>query len=140
MDSGIKKIEYNNVVYSTIFDLGSIEEGLDFITDDKSFIQVGTWSYKAGKVLDAHYHNEFERKSLRTQEVVLVLEGLITCNLFTEKGEFISSHKIEKNQLIIQYQGIHEYQIDKDSKILEIKNGPYFGPEKDRTRVNVRKN
>ena len=27
-----------------------------------------------------------------------------------------------------------------DSKVLEVKNGPYHGPEKDRTRVNVKKN
>ena len=25
-----------------------------------------------------------------------------------------------------------------NSKVLEIKNGPYFGPDKDRTRVNIR--
>jgi hypothetical protein len=44
------------------------------------------------------------------------------------------------NCLIIQYQGVHEYEIDiEDSKILEVKNGPYFGPEKDRTRVDVKK-
>ena len=64
---------------------------------------------------------------------------MITCNLYTQKGEFITSEKVEKNHLIIQYQGIHEYEIDKDSKILEVKNGPYFGPEKDRTRVDVKK-
>jgi len=139
VDSEIKNIIYNNELYSTIFDTANIKEGLDFLTNDESFIQVGTWSYKKGKVLDAHFHNEFERKAFRTQEIVFVLDGMITCNLYTQQGEFITSEKIEKNQLIIQFQGIHEYEIDKDSKILEVKNGPYFGPEKDRTRVDVKK-
>ena len=139
MDSEIKNIIHNNELYSTIFDTTKIKEGLDFLTNNESFIQVGTWSYKKGKVLDAHFHNEFERKAFRTQEVVFVLDGMITCNLYTQKGEFITSEKVEKNHLIIQYQGIHEYEIDKDSKILEVKNGPYFGPEKDRTRVDVKK-
>ena len=85
-----------------------------------------------------HYHNTFERKSYITQEVVLVLEGSIVCNLYTTQGEFISSEEINQGQLIVQFQGIHEYEIKKDSKVLEIKNGPYFGPEKDRTRVNVK--
>ena len=90
------------------------------------------------KILDAHYHNTFERKSYITQEVVLVVQGSIVCNLYTIEGEFITSEEINQGQLIIQYQGIHEYEIKKDSKVLEIKNGPYFGPEKDRTRINVR--
>ena len=40
---------------------------------------------------------------------------------------------------IIQYEGIHEYEMIEKSKVLEVKNGPYFGPDKDRTRVNVKK-
>ena len=137
-NKNIKNIIYNDKLYSSIFDLNNISEGLDFLTNDESFIQVGTWKYEKGKILDAHYHNTFERKSFITQEVVLVLEGSIICNLYTKDGNFIATEEINQNQLIIQYQGIHEYEIMKDSKILEIKNGPYFGPDKDRTRVNIR--
>ena len=137
-NKNIKNIIYNDELYSSIFDLNNISEGLDFLTNDESFIQVGTWKYEKGKILDAHYHNTFERKSFITQEVVLVLEGSIICNLYTKDGNFIATEEINQNQFIIQYQGIHEYEIMKDSKILEIKNGPYFGPDKDRTRVNIR--
>ena len=135
----IINIVHKDILYSTIFDLQNINDGLDFITEDDSFIQVGTWNYKKGRILQAHYHNKFERKAYRTQELVFVVDGEITCNLYTEGGDFFKSLKIFKNQLIIQYQGVHEYVIDEDSKILEVKNGPYFGTEKDRTRINVKK-
>ena len=46
----------------------------------------------------------------------------------------------ETGMMIVQYQGVHEYEMIEDSKVLEVKNGPYHGPEKDRTRVNVKKN
>tara|TARA_B100000287_G_scaffold134117_2_gene126064 strand:- start:218 stop:643 length:426 start_codon:yes stop_codon:yes gene_type:complete len=137
-EQNIKNITFKDELYSSVFDLKNIKEGLDFITSDNSFIQVGTWDYQEGKILDAHYHNTFERKSYITQEVVLVVQGSIVCNLYTIEGQFITSEEINQGQLIIQYQGIHEYEIKKDSKVLEIKNGPYFGPEKDRTRINVR--
>ena len=137
-NKNIKNISHNDELYSSIFDLNNINEGLDFLTNNDSFVQVGTWKYEKGKILDAHYHNTFERKSYITQEVVLVLEGTIICNLYTTDGEFIASEKIKENQLIIQFQGIHEYEILENSKVLEIKNGPYFGPDKDRTRVNIR--
>ena len=132
------KIYHDNVLYAAIFNLDNISDGLDFITSDEEFIQVGTWSYKKGKVLDAHYHNTFERSANKTQEMVLVLSGKIICNLYTETGEFISTHDIDKNKIIIQFNGVHEYEIIEDSKVIEVKNGPYLGPEKDRTRVNVR--
>ena len=137
-NKNIKNISHNDELYSSIFDLNNINEGLDFLTNNDSFVQVGTWKYEKGKILDAHYHNTFERKSYITQEVVLVLEGKIICNLYTTNGEFIASEEIRENQLIIQFQGIHEYEILDNSKVLEIKNGPYFGPDKDRTRVNIR--
>ena len=137
-NKNIKNISHNDELYSSIFDLNNINEGLDFLTNNDSFVQVGTWKYEKGKILDAHYHNTFERKSYITQEVVLVLEGKIICNLYTTNGEFIASEEIRENQLIIQFQGIHEYEILENSKVLEIKNGPYFGPDKDRTRVNIR--
>lgn len=137
-EQNVKNITFKDELYSSVFDLKNIKEGLDFITSDNSFIQVGTWDYQEGKILDAHYHNTFERKSYITQEVVLVVQGSIVCNLYTIEEEFITSEEINQGQLIIQYQGIHEYEIKKDSKVLEIKNGPYFGPEKDRTRINVR--
>ncbi len=134
----VKKIYHDNVLYAAIFNLDDISDGLDFITSDEEFIQVGTWNYKKGKVLDAHYHNTFERSANKTQEMVLVLSGKIICNLYTETGEFISTHEIDKNNIIIQFNGVHEYEIIEDSKVIEVKNGPYLGPEKDRTRVNVR--
>jgi hypothetical protein len=137
-NKNIKNISHNDELYSSIFDLNNRNEGLDFLTNNDSFVQVGTWKYEKRKILDAHYHNTFERKSYITQEVVLVLEGKIICNLYTTDGEFIASEEIRENQLIIQFQGVHEYEILDKSKVLEIKNGPYFGPDKDRTRVNIR--
>ena len=115
-------------------------EGLDFLTNDESFIQVGTWNYKKDKILDAHFHNYFDRSSYRTQEVVYVLQGKIKCNLYEEDATYIDSAIVESGMIIVQYQGVHEYEMIEDSRVLEVKNGPYHGPDKDRTRVNVRQN
>ena len=126
--------------FASIHNFNEMDEGLSFLTKDESFIQVGTWNYEKNKILDAHYHNYFERNSYRTQEVVIVLEGKIRCNLFSEEGEEVYTAELKKGELIIQFEGVHEYEILENSKVIEVKNGPYFGPEKDRTRINVRKN
>ena len=133
----IKEIFREEELVAQVFDLLNIPEGLDFLTEDGSFIQVGTWNYKMKTKLPAHFHNDFERTSMRTQEVVIVLSGKIKCNLYTKKGELIDSVILDQNKIIIQYADVHEYELLEDSKVLEVKNGPYFGPDKDRTRVDV---
>jgi cupin fold WbuC family metalloprotein len=131
----MKKILFNNEVISILVDLQDAKEGLDFFSTDNDFIQVGSWNYKKGKVLPLHFHNKFERTSERTAECVFVLSGKVECKLYSEEGEFIETVLIESGQLIIQLSQAHEYTILEDSIVLEVKNGPYFGPEKDRTRI-----
>ena len=68
------------------------------------------------------------------------MQGKIKCNLYEEDTTYIDSAVVESGMMIVQYQGVQEYEMIEDSKILEVKNGPYYGPDKDRTRINVRKN
>lgn len=139
-ENKIQNIYFENDLYASVFNVENISEGLNFLTTDDSFIQVGTWNYEKGKSLEPHYHNYFERSSYRTQEVVYVVKGQIKCFLYKEDTTFIESVILKQGNLIIQFKGVHEYEIIEDSSVLEFKNGPYFGPEKDRTRVNVKKN
>ena len=53
VSENVTQIIFNNELYSSIFDLKNIKEGLDFFTSDDAFIQVGTWNYQEGKILDA---------------------------------------------------------------------------------------
>ena len=65
-DKHIKHITSNGEIYASIFDISKMPEGLDFLTNDESFIQVGTWNYKKDKILDAHFHNYFDSCLLYT--------------------------------------------------------------------------
>ncbi|MAU54858.1 MAG: hypothetical protein CMC29_03485 [Flavobacteriaceae bacterium] len=131
----MKKIIADDIHIASIVTPNLSSEGLSFLTDDENFIQVGIWNYKKGKRLETHFHNTFSREATKTNESVYVVEGKIKCNLYFENGDFISSHIINKGEMIIQFNGAHEYFIVEDSVVIENKNGPYFGPEKDRTRI-----
>ena len=131
----MKKIIADDIHIASIVTPTLSSEGLSFLTDDENFIQVGIWNYKKGRRLETHFHNTFSREAMKTNESVYVVEGKIKCNLYFENGDFISSHIINKGEMIIQFNGAHEYFIEEDSIVIENKNGPYFGPEKDRTRI-----
>ena len=138
MDSKfVNEIVVDSVHYCTIVKPNSSSEGLNFITSDDKSMQVGVWNYKKGKELEPHYHNNFERSADITPESVYVSKGKILVKVYTKDKELILEEKLNSGEMIIQFYGIHEYIMLEDSIVIETKNGPYFGPEKDRTRVEI---
>lgn len=131
----VEKIIHNDIHFATIIRASLAPDGLSFLTEDENFIQIGIWNYEKGKRLETHYHNTFDRNATKTNESVYVVSGVIKCNLYFENGEFVSSHIIKEGEMIVQFNGAHEYFIEEDALVIENKNGPYFGPEKDRTRI-----
>ena len=136
----INKIIHRGKLYATYFNVQDDEEGLSFISEENEFIQVGLWNYKPKKVLPAHYHNEYSREATRTCETIYVVKGKIKCNLYTKSGSIVESFILKENEMAIQIYGVHEYEILEEALVIETKNGPYFGPEIDRKRINVKKN
>ena len=51
--------------------------GLDFLTNENEFIQVGTWNYEKDRILPRHYHNEVDRISNKTNELIIIKKGSI---------------------------------------------------------------
>ena len=109
--------------------------GLQFLTDDHQFLQIGTWWYDKGKVLDRHHHNVVERKSNLTQECVIVISGTMKVDIYDDLQNFIESFEIKAGELAFFEAGGHGYEIlSDDTKIIETKNGPFLGLDKDKTR------
>jgi len=133
----IKEINFENQLYAFVCSLNDVDEGLEFLSNNTDFIQLGTWNYKKNFSTVPHYHLEHDKASNLTQEVVLVHKGSVKCRLFTKEGNFVDEVDITEGELIVQIYGVHEYIMNEDSIVLEIKNGPYYGPEVDRKRVEV---
>ena len=112
------------------------EKGLNFVSSEGDYQQVGTWQYDKGQKLAPHIHLTVPRKILRTQEVIFVKDGHIRADIYTEQKKFQKSVELETGDAIILLNGGHGYEILRDNtKVLEVKNGPYVGAEKDRERL-----
>lgn len=110
-------------------------KGLGFFSNDQEFIQVGTWFYDKGKALQNHIHNEFERKAYRTCEAVYMVSGSMKVNLYTLEKVFVESFEIYCGDTLILLDSGHGYEILEDeTKVLEIKNGPFMGVETDKEK------
>ncbi len=112
------------------------KDGLNFFSQDEDFIQVGVWGYGAGKELKAHIHNEVKREVLWTQEVLFVRTGKLRANIFDTNENKVAAIEVNAGDVIILLRGGHGYDIlEEGTQVLEIKNGPYVGPDMDRRRI-----
>ena len=131
-----EKITNGDLVLAIIIRNNDWEDGLNFISSDKDYQQVGIWKYNKGKKLVPHINLIEPRQVLHTQEVVFIKEGRIRADIYTEKEEFLKSVELGTGDTILLLNGGHGYEILEDNtKILEVKNGPYVGADKDRKRI-----
>jgi len=109
--------------------------GLQFFSGEEDFIQVGTWGYGAGKELLPHIHNAVPRTVQWTQEVLYVRKGSLRAFVYDRSEALVAEIEVGAGDVLILLNGGHGYRIQEGgTEVLEIKNGPYLGPDVDRRR------
>ena len=131
----MKTITHDEKIISLIYRDSDWIDGLNFITPDELFLQVGSWWYDKGKKLDSHIHNEFERVASRTQESVYVRKGSMRVLVYTEDMGYLEDFILYEGDLAVFAYGGHGYEILEDStQIIETKNGPFIDVETDKRK------
>ena len=132
----MKEIKVDNKVVARLISANDINEGLNFYSNDEEFIQVGAWSYNKDKDLLAHIHNEVDRTVNRTCEVLYVISGKLQATIYSLDEVEIANFNVETGEILVLLECGHGYKILEDNtKVIEIKNGPYLGAEIDRRRI-----
>jgi hypothetical protein len=109
------------------------KQGLDFLTPDEAFIQAGTWWYEKGKALKAHRHIPHERTVPFTQEAIVVIKGKLRVDLYDADLRIFHQEVLEAGDIGIMLEVGHGYEtLEGDTKVLEVKNGPFLSVEKDK--------
>lgn len=132
----MEKIYDGNILLAIIIRHNEWKKGLNFISQEEDFIQVGMWKYEKGKELLPHKHLEAKREVLITQEVLYIKKGRIKVDFYSNKDELLKSMELGEGDVLVCLRGGHGYQIlEEDTEVLEVKNGPYIGLEQDRKRL-----
>ena len=131
----MKVFKHNSKIISIVYREEDWVEGLNFITPNEMFIQVGSMWYQKGKKLDSHVHNDFERITTRTQEMTYVKKGSMRVLLYDEDKNYLEDYILNEGDLAVFGYGGHGYEIlDDHTKIIEVKNGPYVDVDTDKTK------
>jgi hypothetical protein len=131
----MKIYKHNNQIISIVYRDDDWVEGLNFITPDELFVQVGSWWYNKGKKLDSHVHNDFKRTAMRTQEMTYVKRGSMRVMLYDNDQNYLEDFILKQGDTAVFAYGGHGFEIlEDDTQIIETKNGPFIDVETDKTK------
>lgn len=129
----IEKITENGKIIAIVVRDGFNPDGVNFITPEDFPLQMGISSYKKGAILKAHTHLQRRRLITETHEMVHIQAGKVELYLFDSNGKKLRTLLLAEGDTIYFSAGGHGWKTLEDSKIIEIKQGPYLGLEKDKT-------
>lgn len=106
--------------------------GHRFVTAGDAVLQVGVLLAGKGAKLREHRHNDVERTTVGTAEVLFVVRGFVAISLpECERRPLI---RIGNGDAVVIYPGTaHGVEMLVDSLVLEVKSGPYAGQSMDKT-------
>jgi len=140
MNQAIEKIVYNGKILAIIVRTNAISEmekdGKDmlFASPDEFPFQVGVHSRKKDETIQAHFHVPFlELKDFTVQEFFYIISGKLKIDLYDdrENDNKVSEVVIGPGDSIILNTG-HGFKFIEDTKMLELKQGPYRGKENEK--------
>jgi hypothetical protein len=108
------------------------KDGVNFVSKQDYPLQLGISGYKKGDTIKAHFHIEREIKINKIQEVVHIKSGRTMVNLYDSNGKKFKSVELSEGDTILFVDGGHGFEMLEDTKIVEVKQGPYFGVDGDK--------
>jgi len=110
----------------------NIEDKLNFVVPNEFPLQLGFHNRKKGEEALPHLHRNIpELKNIPSHEVFHVIEGKVQVNVFDSKKEIARQVILEQGDTIFSASG-HSVVFLEDSKVLEVKQGPYRGKDADK--------
>ncbi len=124
-----EKIEQGGQVFAIVLRKEFSKPGVHFLTPGEFSQQLGMLVHDKGKVVDRHRHKLVRREIMRTQEVLVILQGKIRVQVFTDEAELLKTVILKAGDSILLATGGHRVEVLEKAKILEVKQGPYAGFE-----------
>jgi hypothetical protein len=103
-----------------------------FATPDDCLQQVGFIVHGAGSEIARHFHVPVERAIVGTPEVLVLLKGRCEIDVYDRERALVATRELRPGDVMVMVGGGHGFRMLEDTAMLEIKQGPYFGPDEKR--------
>lgn len=111
------------------------KNGVNFFSKEDFPLQLGISHYKKGDTIRPHRHIDRELVIDKIQEIVHFESGRAIVNLYDLNGTKFKSIELSMGDTIFFVDGGHGFTMLEDTKLIEVKQGPYFGKDKDKVMI-----
>lgn len=101
-------------------------DGLKFLTTHDLELQVATMIRRKGSDISRHFHPSQNRVLKQTSEVIVILDGLLEVDIYSNDLTLNSTHRLGKGDVIYLIAGGHGFRIIENAQLIEVKQGPYY--------------
>lgn len=115
----------NEKILAVIVKPQEIKDEKYFATENDFELQLASFDLAQGKEIQRHYHPEQKREINLTSEIIIVTKGEIEVEIYDDDLDLSSIQIIKEGEVVALYRGGHKISILKDSKFIEVKQGPY---------------
>jgi hypothetical protein len=107
----------------------------NFLTQQSEPLQLGMSFYKKGEKIATHTHLPRDIHVQRVQEMIVIGEGRTRLSLYDDARAKVAETELEKGDIVLLASGGHGFDVLEDTKIVEVKQGPYDGKAKDKVAI-----
>ncbi len=125
----VEVIKQGEVTIAMIVKSGYMPDRTEFLTPHTFTQQVGFITYPKGGETEPHVHKQQERIITDTSECLLVRKGRVEISFFGAGKEPLAIRDLLEGDVVLLVTGGHGLRYCEDTVLLEIKQGPYLGPE-----------
>jgi hypothetical protein len=110
-------------------------DGVRFLSAPADAIQLGVSGYRRGLSVAPHAHLSREVRVQTGQELIHVDQGKVTVDLYDRKDRFLARTLLTSGDTILFLSGGHGLTMEEDTRIIEVKQGPYLGRADDKRHL-----
>ena len=125
----VEYINWNGRPLTHIIRANMNPEKTTFLTPAEFNLQVGFVVYGTNGEVARHVHRKLERTIIGTSEVLIVRKGRCQIDIYNEERELVATREVRTGDIILMVGGGHGFRMIEDTTLLEIKQGPYIGPD-----------
>ena len=122
-------VEHDGKTIAFIIRAGKSADKTTFLTPADFKQQLGFIVYPKGGEIVRHIHKPVPRYLVGMSEVLLVRKGSLEADFYTDQKEYICTKQLRRGDLLLLVAGGHGFRCLEDAELLEIKQGPYLGPD-----------
>lgn len=134
----IEKVDYEGNTFAIVLRRNYEQDGVNFITSPENPLQLGVLNHRSGVEIKPHIHRSLTKTVNEVQEILHIDYGEVEAKFYDAEGRKLGQLILNTGDTILLLSGGHGFSILRDSKIIEVKQGPYVSREEDKTLLEVR--